>query len=244
MSDIRTMNPSAAEITEPGQVGWAGTVSGVPGKGPRPPSRTPVGGGRGGGLWQWLVTDWHWPMAVLFAAVFLLAVLPVVAFASAGAIAWVFLQLPAYMFHQYEEHAGDRFRRYVNRVVGRGKEALTPGATFWINSLGVWGVNLAALHLAWLVTPAAGLAAGYLAVVNGITHIVQAAVLREYNPGLATAALVLVPVGGGCVWAVGAGAGLGAHAVGLGAAVAVHGMIVGHVAGRLARLSRATAPSP
>jgi hypothetical protein len=185
-------------------------------------------------IWNWLVDDWHWPAAALFAACALLALFPLLAGAAGLPVAVVFLQLPLYMLHQWEEHAGDRFRQYVNRVIGGGREVLTPAATFWINALGVWGVDLAALYAAWLAGPAAGLAAGYLAVVNALLHLGPAIRRREYNPGLITALVLLLPGGIWCVVAAGGSAGWPAHAAGLAVAVGLHLAIVAHVVRRLA----------
>jgi hypothetical protein len=187
-------------------------------------------------MWGWLVRDWQWPAASLFAAVFLLAILPPFAGSAGTDLALVFVQLPIYLLHQWEEHAGDRFRGYVNRVIGGGRELLTPGLTFWINCLGVWALDLVALYLAWAVAPAAGLVAGYMALVNAVVHITQAFVRQEYNPGLGTAVVLFLPVGGWCVWEVGAGAGAWAHVIGLGVAVGGHAAIFGCLAARRARL--------
>lgn len=192
-------------------------------------------------LWTWLVRDWQWPYATLFAATFLFALLPFIASGAGGLLALVFVQLPIYMVHQWEEHAGDRFRLYANRVIGRGREALTPVATFWINSLGVWGVDLLALYLAWTIAPAAGLVAGYLALVNSLLHIGPALVRREYNPGLVTAVVLFPFFGGWCVLKVGATCGLLPHLVALAAAIGIHLLIVAYVATRLARLRRQAA---
>ncbi|HEX5105845.1 MAG TPA: HXXEE domain-containing protein [Pirellulaceae bacterium] len=189
-------------------------------------------------LWTWLVGCWQWPSAALFAAAFLFALLPLIAGLD-GAIGLVFLQLPIYMLHQWEEHTGDRFRQYANRVIGGGREVLTPTATFWINSLGVWGVDLAALYLAWAVTPAAGLIAAYLALVNSLLHIGPALVRREYNPGLVTAAILFPLAGGWCVLTIGATCGPAPHLIALGGAIGIHLLIVAYVASRLRRLCRA-----
>ncbi len=194
-------------------------------------------------MWRWLVRDWQWPAAALFTAIVLFALLPVFASLSGIALALVFVQLPIYMLHQWEEHAGDRFRQFINRTIGGGREALTPAATFWINSLGVWAVDLAALYLAWAVVPAAGLMAGYLALVNAVLHIGPAVARREYNPGLGTAVLLFLPVGGWGVVRVGSGAGMLAHAIGLAVAVGVHVVIVAYVAQRLARLPKDAEPA-
>src|SRR5215813_14043384 len=100
-------------------------------------------------MWRWLVCDWQWPAAAVFAGVFLLTLVPLFAGLAGAALTLVYVQLPVYLLHQGEEHIGDRFRLYVNRAVGGGREALTPAATFWINSLGVWVYNLVFLYLAW-----------------------------------------------------------------------------------------------
>ena len=189
-------------------------------------------------MWRWLVGDWQWPAAALFAAAFMLVLAPLIAGLAGLGLALVFVQLPLYMIHQWEEHSGDRFRAYINRVIGGGREVLTPAATFWINFLGVWAVDLASLYLTWSVGQSAGLTAGYLAVVNAAIHAVQAIARREYNPGLVTAALLLLPAGCWCVLHVGAGAGIAAHAIGFVAAVGVHVAIVAHVARRLTRLPK------
>jgi hypothetical protein len=189
-------------------------------------------------FWSWLVTQWQWPEATLFTALFLFVLLPFVAAGAGSALGLIFLQLPIYMLHQWEEHSGDRFRKYFNRVFCRGREALTPAATFWFNSLGVWGVILLALYLAWAIAPAAGLVAGYLALVNALLHIVPAIVRREYNPGLITAVFLFPLVGGWCVWHAGASAGILPHLFAFAAAVGIHLAIVAHIARRLNRRKR------
>lgn len=184
---------------------------------------------------DWLVGRWQWPAATLFAGCLLLLLAPVWFRVAGEPLGVVFLQLPVYMLHQWEEHAGDRFRLYVNRTIGRGREALTPVATFWINSLGVWAVDLAALYLAAFMNVGLGLIAVYLPLVNSLGHIGPAVAKREYNPGLLTSVLLFLPVG---VWGL---VTIPAddwtwHAVGLGAAVAVHAAIIVHVVRRLKRL--------
>src|SRR5262245_10027980 len=94
---------------------------------------------------NWLVTEWQWPYAALFTACFLVVLAPF-AFRYAGTpLGLVYLMLPIYMLHQYEEHAGDRFRAWVNNMIGHGRDVLTPIATFWINSLLVWALDVVAL---------------------------------------------------------------------------------------------------
>jgi hypothetical protein len=191
---------------------------------------------------DWLVRDWNWPAASLLAGCLLLLAAPAWLHVAGLALTLVWVQLPIYMFHQWEEHAGDRFRRYVNRPIAGGHEALTPVATFWINVLGVWAVDLAALYLACFVHPSLGLVAIYLPLVNSLGHIGPAIARREYNPGLWTAVGLFLPIGGFGLWTLAAlGASWLEHGIGLGLAVAVHAAIIAHVARRLASFS-ATRP--
>ncbi len=188
---------------------------------------------------HWLIDDWQWPAASLFTGCALLLLAPVWYTATGLALALVYLPLPVYMLHQWEEHDGDRFRGYVNRHIACGREALTPAATFWINALGVWGVDVLALYLAAFVRPSLGLIAVYLPLVNSLGHIAPALVRREYNPGLWTALVLFLPVGGWGWWVLAdAGADAADHGIGLGVAVAVHLAIVAHVAWRIRRLAR------
>ena len=52
------------------------------------------------------------------------------------------------MFHQVEEHTGDRFRNFVNQKIFGGMEALNHAAVLWINLPGVWGVGLLSVYAA------------------------------------------------------------------------------------------------
>lgn len=140
---------------------------------------------------DWLVGRWEWPGAMLFTAITITLLLPVW-YADAGILTvLVVLQLPLYMFHQYEEHHGNRFVTYFNRVVGDGYEVLTPMSAFLINSIGVWGVILAGIVLYRFVAPGYGTIATGLVLVNFLGHAQLALRRRECNPGLWTALFLL-----------------------------------------------------
>lgn len=187
---------------------------------------------------RWLVGEWQWPKAGAFAAVFLLALAPMVWSEMGAAAGLVFLQLPAYMLHQLEEHGHDRFRTYVNDELAGGREALTPGGTFAINLFAVWVLFLVSFALAAWVDPALGLIAVCTTGVNAVVHVLAAVARRGYNPGLLTAVTVFVPLTvislievasayepPGWAWAVG-----------IGVAVAGHLAIVAAIGSRVARL--------
>lgn len=191
---------------------------------------------------DWLVGRWQWPYAALFTAGFLAVLAPLV-FGYAGvALGCIYLQLPIYMLHQYEEHAGDRFRKWVNELVGHGRDVLTPIATFWINSLLVWLLDLVALYLACFVDLSLGLIAIYLPMVNAFGHLVPALIKRQYNPGLMTSVVVFLPIGLLSTYIVSRAAGcdVSDHLLAFGVAITVHGIIIAHVRRRMADLARPT----
>jgi hypothetical protein len=191
---------------------------------------------------DWLVGKWQWPMAALFAAYMLLAMTPVWLHFTGIAMTLLLVQLPLYMVHQFEEHHNDRFRRYLNEKVAHC-DALTPAGAFWINSLGVWGLDLVMIYLAVFVDMRFALAAFYLPLVNGLTHIRETVARREYNPGLCTSIVLFLPVAGLGLYEVSkaSAATWGDHALGLGIAVAIHVAIIVYIVGRIRQLRSSAA---
>jgi len=135
----------------------------------------------------------YWVYGGFLAGILLLLLLPAFARDWSAALLGVFVQLPVYMLHQYEEHDNDRFRLFVNRMMG--KDVLSHQAVFIINVPGVWGVNAASFLFAFYVSIGYGLIGIYLTLVNAVTHVVVALVSRSYNPGLGTAVLLFLPAG-------------------------------------------------
>ncbi|WP_374251799.1 HXXEE domain-containing protein [Xanthobacter sp.] len=174
----------------------------------------------------------NWVAGAGFMAVALLLAAPLVSGAGRSVLL-IFLASPIYMLHQIEEHTGDRFRTYVNRVVFGGVEALTVSDVLLINLPGVWGINLVAVYVAWLAGAGWGLAAAYLILVNGIAHLGMAARFRSYNPGLGTGALLFIPFGAIAAALVPATA--AQHALAFAIAVAVHAAIIVRVRLNLAQ---------
>ena len=146
-------------------------------------------------------------------------------------------QLALYTVHEYEEHDADRFRVFVNEHVGA--EVLGSGAVFVINIGGVWLLDVIAIWLASTIDVGLGLIAVYASLVNAVVHLLGAAVTRRCNPGLITAALLLLPAGGVGVWVVDATGtvGVGYHALGIVVALALRGAIVGYVLRNRRRLA-------
>ncbi len=185
----------------------------------------------------------YWVYGGFLAAFLLLGLMPAFTRAWELPLILVFLQLPVYMLHQLEEHDDDRFRRFINDMIGVGREVLSRGAVFVINVPGVWGVNLLSILLAFSLDLGFGLIAIYLTLINGLVHLAQAVRLRRYNPGLITAVILFLPVGGLALAAVmkSGSVTIGYHLLGLSSAVAIHLAIVGWI---LLNLSGPSRPKP
>ncbi|MAC76759.1 MAG: HXXEE domain-containing protein [Rhodobacteraceae bacterium] len=138
----------------------------------------------------------HWVYGGALAAPVLLALVPVLHLDPV--LTGLYLALPVYMLHQYEEHDDDRFRRFVNGLLA-GRRGLSRADVFWINIVGVWALLVVTLWLAAGVDPGWGSIATWLLGLNGLIHLGQGIGLQRYNPGLGTAVLVFLPLS---VWLV------------------------------------------
>lgn len=180
----------------------------------------------------------NWVYGGFLAGILLLLLTPFFAQHWTPWLTSVFLCLPIYMLHQYEEHDHDRFRLYVNQVLGQGREALTPADVFVINVPGVWLVVAISWILALRLNPGFGLIAIYLVLVNALAHLAASLVTRKYNPGLITAIVFFLPLSLyalRCARQSGSTT-LGMHLTGLAISLGIHLAIVVHARLRLRRL--------
>lgn len=182
----------------------------------------------------------YWVYGGSLAGILILALSPVICFAWPLALTLVFLQLPIYMLHQFEEHNHDRFRTFFNDILGKGQPVLSEGAVCFINTVGVWGVNAVSISLAFFAGIGFGLIGIYLTLVNALIHIAQAVALRRYNPGLVTAIVFFLPLSILALWAMHltGQAKPQLHALGLAAGIGIHLAIIAYVRVRLRTLSR------
>ena len=186
--------------------------------------------------WAWIFANWFYAGAV--AAAFLLALVPLLAGVWSLPLLSVYLLLPIYMIHQVEEHYGDRFRTFFNRVLGGGREVLTHFAVVVINVVGVWLVFLLTLYAAWFGGIGFGLIATYTMLVNALLHVGPAIKLRGYNPGLVSAIILFVPFGLMALVSVSGAPGVTVvdHVMGIIAAVLIPGAIMVYAKRRAATL--------
>lgn len=152
---------------------------------------------------DWLYENWA-RMCLFMSALMLVAMLAFVD-GSNFTLFLIWLQIPLYLLHQYEEHAWPGgFKDYVNRKVfkmGDREAPLSIKSVFWINIPVVW-----ILMPLFALLARFGLAFGawipYMAVLNSLTHIMAAIVKREYNPGLFISLFVTLPAGVYALWAL------------------------------------------
>lgn len=176
----------------------------------------------------------NWVYGGFLAGILILCLTPIFAAGWSLPLLAVFLHLPVYMLHQYEEHDANRFADFVNREIGHGIEVLSPPAVFVINIPGVWGVNAVSIWLAASLSPAYGLIGVYLTLINAIAHIGQGIAMRRYNPGLATAVLLFLPLSAWSLAVIGRGgdATFFHHALGIAIAILIHAGIIAYVGSR------------
>jgi hypothetical protein len=151
---------------------------------------------RAHGRWPWLAAAGALPATV--------------AVARAGEpLRWA--PLPAYFWHQTEEWVWPGgFLPWVNReVLGSDDDEypITRRLGCAINTGGGWA--LAALAgVRGADSPALGSAVSAMLVANAVFHVRESARARGYRPGLATAVLVMAPIGIGGLRAAARRAGL------------------------------------
>lgn len=177
-----------------------------------------------------LIDDWVYGGAL--AGLVLCVVAVGLAFRLGTADLAVFLLIPIYMLHQYEEHADDRFRLFVNKMLGNGAQLLTRADVFLINVPGVWGIYALVFTLALTVDTGIGLIAAYTTLINALVHVAQAVRMRCYNPGLVTSIVLFVPASIWAIWEL-SDSGTGFHILGIAVGLAIHGLIIAHVLRRL-----------
>lgn len=109
----------------------------------------------------------------------------------------IWMQLPIYLLHQFEEHNWNGFKNYVNRNVFKVKEGdfpLNNKIIFWVNIPVVWILipifsGLSSANILF------GLWIPYFAVFNSLSHVIVSVRNQEYNPGLLVSLILGIPAG-------------------------------------------------
>ncbi|MEO0342997.1 MAG: HXXEE domain-containing protein [Pseudomonadota bacterium] len=162
----------------------------------------------------------NWAYATPPLALLLLGLYPFIG----GEIALpLYLALPVYMIHQYEEHDNNRFADFLNGMMGPEKTGLSAANVWVINVIFVWFFLLGVFHAAHFA-PEWGVIAAYLLAINGFVHVAWAVMFKRYNPGLWTSILLFMPL---AVWIyIDIPASLTTHAVSAMIVIVLHAAIM------------------
>ena len=109
----------------------------------------------------------------------------------------IWIQIPIYLLHQFEEHNWNGFKNYVNRNVFKVKEndfPLNDKIIFWVNIPIIWILMPISSGLSYL-NITFGLWIPYFAVFNSLTHVIVSVWNQERNPGLLVGLILGIPVG-------------------------------------------------
>jgi hypothetical protein len=150
---------------------------------------------------KWLYKNWAKICLILSVIVTLIIFLVV---GTSNIILFlIYIQIPIYLLHQFEEHAWPGgFKKYVNHQIFKVNNAeypLNDINVFWINIPVIWILMPIFATLSY-VNLFFGLWIPYFAVINSLTHVVAAVIKREYNPGLTVSIVLGIPVGIYALW--------------------------------------------
>ena len=137
--------------------------------------------------------------------------------------AWLWLFPLTYLVHLAEEAwAGERFYRWVARIVGRP----IPARAWALLNIAFMVAMLAAVAVAqrgqasWIVP---GL--GTIVSINAVAHAVSTRITRTYSPGLFSGLLLWLPLGIATLWFSLHALPRTTWAAGIGAGIVVHGIV-------------------
>lgn len=146
-------------------------------------------------MFDWLYSNWA-KLGLILAIIITLLIFTVVTPGN-FLLFLIWMQLPIYLLHQYEEHNWNGFKNYVNRSVFKVEEGnfpLNDKIIFWVN-----------IPIIWIIMPLFSVLSGlniffglwipYFAVLNSLTHVIVSLKNWEYNPGLLVSLTLGIPVG-------------------------------------------------
>ncbi|NOX73102.1 MAG: HXXEE domain-containing protein [Alphaproteobacteria bacterium] len=141
-----------------------------------------------------------WPKTTVYLAIFTSALLLIFRGQMDAALFLIWLQVPVYFLHQFEEYIfPGGFIRYFNiNVLGASTPdfPVTRTFAFWINVPIIFIAFPATAFLAGKVGLAFGLWVAWFSILNAFSHVVLF-FKQGYNPGFAVSATLNIPVGVG-----------------------------------------------
>ncbi len=141
----------------------------------------------------------HWARAGFPTALFIIFLLFLNSKTQIGSIEWfLWLSLPLYMFHQYEEYVfPGGFLEFMNtKVIAKDSNEIELGnkIAFLINIGGIW-ILIPLLILLSAISHIFSVIIISIIIINGITHIGSYFKFHGYNPGLFLSIVYNIPFG-------------------------------------------------
>lgn len=109
----------------------------------------------------------------------------------------IWIQIPIYLLHQFEEHSRNGFKNYVNKKVFNvedGSYPLNDKNIFWINIPIIW-ILMPLFAILSSLNPLIGLWIPFFGIINSLSHVIFSIVNKEYNPGILVSLILGIPVG-------------------------------------------------
>lgn len=109
----------------------------------------------------------------------------------------IWVQIPIYFLHQFEEHSRNGFKNYVNKTVFKvsdGDYPLNDKNIFWINIPIIW-ILMPLFAILSGINPLIGLWIPFFGVINSLSHVIFSVVNQQYNPGIIVSLVLGIPVG-------------------------------------------------
>ena len=140
---------------------------------------------------HWILHDWS--RAGLVTAIMLLSLAPMVYLSAGLVVLLIYVWLPLYMLHQYEEHAQGTFLEYYRRMMPGIAPYLSEQKLLIVNIGAVWLLFLISLYASFFNLFWLALYPPCVSLINAFMHLGQALRWRAYNPGLWTALFLFLP---------------------------------------------------
>jgi hypothetical protein len=143
----------------------------------------------------------YWPYGGLLAGIVMIGLTPALWEGWSPALVIMWLILPVFMIHQYEEFDDNAFARYADEVLD--SDGIVPvGFSFALSIFGVWLPGVIVFWLAATVDIGWGLIGICVTGVNGVLHVAQGLYERRYHPGLLTSVMLFLPLSLWGAWTV------------------------------------------
>jgi len=146
----------------------------------------------------------HWPKSTIFLAVYSTILIVVFVLKIDIALFLIWIQLPIYWLHQFEEYVfpGGFIETFNRQVLGSNEKEwpMSKRASFWINIPIIYIAFPLSAIMAGTVDISIGIWTAYFSILNATSHVGMFVKKRKYNPGLFVSAFLNIPVGVFTVW--------------------------------------------